>query len=1786
MVAAVLSILAALATGFYTMMLSQTRSATRYSDSVRADMMARAGIDYAIAQLRSQCFRKTEDPADPWYMYDYPRGAKKAISFPDSPLLYDGMDNDKDGVKDNLEEAKRDPTKLLAYSKALSNSVNTIDRDSDRFTLNVFDAQSRININACDNLGVLLDNLCRVIGPPLIAADQDAILPRRWAEEGAEAGLFDNPKNIDDKPENLSIYFWLYDKNNKLIWDGKSRLDINGRPKTNADGTAVFGDGYAIAGYRARWGKFKNLEDVKKALTYIERNANSIPDEPLEQLELEVKFATLRDYITIDSWIDTTTVCTGKFEWIGHPSNSTLLAVGIDRDKSWVPDEPALDPDNFRGSLRGCYLYIVNGHGAGQVRRIKTNGIDWIEVEQFDDTQTGAKSGLTIPPGPISSYMIVAPDDAKLEDLTGQAINYNYVNKPPPPGSLAFPRTDENGNFIDEPAIDYSVRPLCIHRAPINVNTASDKVLAAMFMGINVQQGHHLSVGTEADLSGTRAAWKIDDPAQLEPYLLTAKGLKRVPAVSGKIVLNTQLEPLHSSLKQYGYDNAFLDNYGSIGEPNFKILGASRKQINEAHELAYRVIIAREYDVQFPYLDPDTGHPRASNPAQGTEAYRRGPIKSWDDFYFRVIRPWDEKRMRDGWTDVNGNGFMDAWVDLNANQAVEPNEVDTYRIAARGRMIMAHFNSNTDILKFNPNIEWIDRWGRNFTEMEPVHIYPRSDHLPNDAMPIFIRYDKNNARTADPSEDNTFVAPGDLLGATHWSGKYNWCPAILADFDSHRAGAYVTRSFRYKTDEMIDKTDMNRSTSEFSFDSGGIFEITSIGQVVKRGQTLSERKLQALVKVYDVWRESTQRQFVQGVIECGRSLRECGPPGSSHSGQITRDAKNGTDGDVKRLPLVTLPEPLVPRKYRLTKVQIPGQSSLVPNIDVTDPSLSGSRTNKRNAYGEIENMEVPDVIANGVMPAGYDGQISLATNTQAFDPRGVGSVDSAAGLDGDSFLASFDGDLDTVTANGNGHEQSKVPSTPSGDGHKYRVVDTCSVLGLLNDTIMDFDPMGTNVPNSYMWGTGSTDSLLGDALRGLDPDHYWENAQMRTGDLRCDGVFLSSPGVGGNDSTLKYLIGDPDKLQTYEDDNWPDSEHNRANFDLMQSEPGGSRKKGSDGGEGFTLSMWAKPTWRHDDNRTHEFFNASNPGHYLSGRGFVFQKFGRYAYANFGDGGGFSGCARRKNDLLWGMEGEAWDILDRDNVVQLHGGANRVNYSEAPTHPESPGYRVQPFRWHFLGVRLNYFHEARLTTSSVQKGHWYRDGGKDENLRRLVNFVSRPFISTSTYPEDDYYDYNPTPTGQVWPYYMYLCNTLINGNVFSRVPDVGRSFNAAGQRTWWRQNSTGPWTSTTDNKGNSSLGGKPDVDCSKGADYGGRTAQDARWDWADPGTLEAPKKAMWKRGIPKVFSLNNLNYGETVKGGDNDAWMYRHMPEDGTYAVIDELKISKKERTMQDDRGVLRKDRIIGTGGGVGTKGGEMRQSRYYLPPNPSNLSECPTFTSQPMLQSLKGVNKPSTEEVTVARVTWTVFTPRFMHEYKENKTGRYKRKEYFFEGNYASGSPRSAGEQKAHTLNFFGPFDWMRYNTDVYNFDDARDPLTDVPLGKNRHFSVRRPAPGDYPTQAHATKGVQVELMNKEAPIQRAYQSYYGIDGKLKEEPALNGTTFTDPDRNNRIGNEAAPIRVKTSDLRYRVRFVYPIDPLTDEEGNVDPARHYLLDTPVLDDVSVTYFTKPRIIVFREIME
>src|SRR5947207_12606507 len=116
-----------------------------------------------------------------------------------------------------------------------------------------------------------------------------------------------------------------------------------------------------------------------------------------------------------------------------------------------------------------------------------------------------------------------------------------YPEKPPPAGTITFPKTKSDGTFErirqdGKPVqLDYSIHPLCIHRAPVNVNTASDKVLVALLLGINVQHGHPLAMGTDTDVEQLRpnhpgTEWKKDDVHKVQPYVLTPRGLKRIPA--------------------------------------------------------------------------------------------------------------------------------------------------------------------------------------------------------------------------------------------------------------------------------------------------------------------------------------------------------------------------------------------------------------------------------------------------------------------------------------------------------------------------------------------------------------------------------------------------------------------------------------------------------------------------------------------------------------------------------------------------------------------------------------------------------------------------------------------------------------------------------------------------------------------------------------------------------------------------------------------------------------------------------------------------------------------------------------------------------------------------------------------------------------------------------------------------------------------------------------------------------------------------------------------------------
>jgi hypothetical protein len=470
------------------------------------------------------------------------------------------------------------------------------------------------------------------------------------------------------------------------------------------------------------------------------------------------------------------------------------------------------------------------------------------------------------------------------------------------------------------------------------------------------------------------------------------------------------------------------------------------------------------------------------------------------------------------------------------------------------------------------------------------------------------------------------------------------------------------------------------------------------------------------------------------------------------------------------------------------------------------------------------------------------------------------------------------------------------------------------------------------------------------------------------------------------------------------------------------------------------------------------------------------------------------------------------------------GGASTSVAPENGYHVECPSYRVQPFRWVCAGARWRFNQNPGVQNSG---GHWRsEDDGQNSVNVGLIGKLAHSFISSQTHPE--------MPDGS-------------SGNAF--------------YNSYWSSlpNSSNGFPFPCD------IGDTGHVNSKEGGQLGfGVTGQPVRWSWADPSSEEDP--------LCKVFGVNNSNR-------DMYTWIYRHLPCEGAYAVIDELKISSKDRVLQGDwshdRGVL-----------------EQVTSRYYLPPNPADRAQCPTFTSQTMVQSLKGFNvKPTSEEyVTVARVTWTVFTPRFLHENKKpgQQAGNlafpsgFKRDEWI---------TRNMSTQSKETNPFRGPFDYDKYNEKF----SASEPGTIIfPYG------VDRPTPRDYWSgkkansitdyqQGQASKGVEVEVLNNGAVI----------PGFCEKAPSSGQFTvntkgtFFNPDVINRFtdqnGNAVLQAKVPASKLQYRVRFRYPVDQLVDPAAGtttVDPTKHFLLDTPVFDDISITYFSVPRVLDYKEMLE
>ncbi|MFA5339023.1 MAG: LamG-like jellyroll fold domain-containing protein [Candidatus Omnitrophota bacterium] len=65
----------------------------------------------------------------------------------------------------------------------------------------------------------------------------------------------------------------------------------------------------------------------------------------------------------------------------------------------------------------------------------------------------------------------------------------------------------------------------------------------------------------------------------------------------------------------------------------------------------------------------------------------------------------------------------------------------------------------------------------------------------------------------------------------------------------------------------VDKTALSVYTTEFCFNSGGYYEINATGFINDAsGNQVASKSLQAVVKLFDIWKQTTQAQFAQGTI--------------------------------------------------------------------------------------------------------------------------------------------------------------------------------------------------------------------------------------------------------------------------------------------------------------------------------------------------------------------------------------------------------------------------------------------------------------------------------------------------------------------------------------------------------------------------------------------------------------------------------------------------------------------------------------------------------------------------------------------------------------------------------------------------------------------------------------------------------------------------------------------------------------------------------------------------------
>ena len=1746
----VLGVISLMGLAFATVMRLEAHAARNYTNAVRAEFVARSGIEDAISRLRVMARMGTEQPYDEdgkvaaWYTWRGTEGnGGWKVSFP-ADRATNWIDDDNKGGIDDEEPAE------LSYADWVS---GTFVDGGDNYTLRIQDAASKINVNAGDNLGVILDNLCRAVGPPLRAAKQEALVPR-WF------GL----KMAGHEESRLRTNKYLSEYSRLDVWDQQDLFyrqhssDPNGdtRPVCEDDtdgigvGAAVYGDGYAIAGYRARKpGGFLTIDEVRDALTYIERNPDSptgggVPDLPEEQMEIDAKFAALQPYITTDSWADTDQCGYGKFEIYEFDKDPDRQLL-IDRNKTWNVMRN-YDPmqAEWMGELSGCYVAMLNGIGQGQIKRITRNTTDTIYL----DNRVYANSQMAVKPTHETSYIIVGKDFADPE------VQRLYIKQ-----------------------------PLSFHRAPVNVNTASDKVLVAVLMGLQTDWGP----------AGYRMYPKNADVEDSRPYAEAANvvagvaGLSICPSV---ISLGRDTDNNAFIVHPYFCPNrncevgCFFCNYGR--QP-----ARSSGKLNEAHMVAWQILRERE-----------------QTKSNDKEHDGHGPFRGWDDLYFRVFRKFEigkPQHVEHVWR-AQGKSLY-AKLQRRDRSAIE---LEGKRGIAR--LCMANFNSNTDILKFNPNLEWINRWGPNFTDL----------YVP---FPQLLNEELKHPQT------------GELIGGNV--------------------------KLRVRPGELLDKTDLNVGTTEFSFDSGGVYEVESIGRVYGEGGVVSERKFNALIKIYDVWRESTQREFARGLIM--KAEGEAGVPQPSgmfgpvfqnrirKAGQVAVDRyevkydPSGNPYEVTGPPehkaLCTYPEPITPVGYLTSR----------------GSGASGGRPAALN------------VGLSGVPPAGYDGCIMLATNDMAKNDELQNDV---------IFYTSFTGDLAAdVSA---GESEPKTYSTVSHstwhpNDPQYQPLDY--FMDLNKSGRLDYDDNGVREKGVGLLGIidspkdvvdmENTEAILRDGTvvrEGEGPD----------GDLRPDGMVLDETGTDLLDGSYEFdasgnMNNQQGTVTLWLKPMWHHGTRMRSTLPLGYFRPETLEKNGAEyiynyldkgchvamrkytrewytsveGGNkaplevsgseaGTAASRYKHNPWpwpcefqmynpddaslEHEykrgivgyvrDRFEHEIFNAANIAPGAGANDWRLLKAGDYKNSHgdldmpFG-GDYFITVNNIRNNYIFSCPGGAPPnaslICNFENDWDMFSCSYLPGWLYADS---KPFYFVAPFRWHFLGLTWNPNNEfdrngvANCGGMNYERTCWRGEGWPIRDRNWNHGSKGQPLEPTIAYgfPYGNDYDSDIKP----WNAVVNPGEPLIDGH-WNEIPDfndkfpqTGLKYNGGGDydgggapivpdylpdRTAEHNLSDivqqRPWIDTMRTWGTTPHDNRPQ--------QGYRKDRYENFNYPDvppgiqtlgaafetnPNALEMRMRSwayeQWGTGTerqrwpanPSHMSAFGVNRGRGDKGH-----AYQRLYS-GTYGTFDELVIYNFTPDPQTPSGFDWPYKVRSAG-------------RYYMWKDRPGEGEAPWFLSQTlfdseMAQSFAFATEAEETDVTVelGTVRWTVFTPYYCLDIPSERLG--------YERDRTTGLTDSRRSQ--------WQFDNHGYFFDVAG-DDPEDPIGVT--GSAIVTQMWRPRPEHWamaPDADRETNGKRSRISSQRGcRVQIVTGASDDGRGRGEDTYPSGDKFYDDPEAWEPIvGGEGRHLKQAPGDIRYKVTF--ELSQLENREaGSHSDAA--LIDSPVFDDITITYLRRPKVLEWRE---